>query len=488
MTKSLLYSFLLFIIFSSAVGQNLSDFSKITSKENSSKTEVSNFGFLMANHKSTIAILEKTKKDQIHGFYIHIYKEKEDGSLQHIARLNNSQNKDFTPKYLSMDNNTCVVFGMIDGALSSYIYSKSENGWNDMSESFFLDHFFSEKLFSNSEKVILKASVMGNSIIYAVHSCDEEQFFSIQQNKIDNQWENFSKESIDDRVKKYEHGAIVCYWDLNLDELIIGFPDIVEYRNLTTNNKTRYHYKDIPEGNYNPDRNVNISKDFIISKASYDNSIELLPLVDNYPNKANNTIIEVPNKNNYELGWAISNVGFNNDLIAFKVQKDYHNPEDPNITPYIAVLKHKKDKSFFDLSEVTIDQDLNSNSLGSNFIITDNYLYISADKEKVEEKSGIVYRINIKDIQFKEAITSGIKENTESTLKAYPNPVNNNLTIEFDENKDRRIIIYDMHGHIVCEKTCIEINTTIDTSKWKRGSYIAKIIDNKESKIIQLIK
>jgi Secretion system C-terminal sorting domain len=81
-----------------------------------------------------------------------------------------------------------------------------------------------------------------------------------------------------------------------------------------------------------------------------------------------------------------------------------------------------------------------------------------------------------------------------STMKLYPNPVENELTIDMnngDSNKvsscQNTILIIDTRGNMVLEQQMKSTTTTIDVQRLKQGVYVLKVVSQK-GKLLQTEK
>ena len=72
-------------------------------------------------------------------------------------------------------------------------------------------------------------------------------------------------------------------------------------------------------------------------------------------------------------------------------------------------------------------------------------------------------------------ITSIPKINSESMLRAYPNPATNQLTLDNGESVIKEVVVFDITGRQVKRIISNEFQTTIDVSNLPTGMYIAKI-------------
>lgn len=74
-----------------------------------------------------------------------------------------------------------------------------------------------------------------------------------------------------------------------------------------------------------------------------------------------------------------------------------------------------------------------------------------------------------------------------NSLKVFPNPVHDNLTISFDENMTS-VTIYNMVGQQVLTKTINASKTTVDVSGLSSGVYLVQVTSGKEVKTLKVIK
>ena len=76
--------------------------------------------------------------------------------------------------------------------------------------------------------------------------------------------------------------------------------------------------------------------------------------------------------------------------------------------------------------------------------------------------------------------TSPVEEyivNKDNVFTIYPNPANNNVTIEFENsNNEYSIEIFDMSGRLVIHKISSDYQNYIDVNNLKNGLYMVRII------------
>lgn len=88
-------------------------------------------------------------------------------------------------------------------------------------------------------------------------------------------------------------------------------------------------------------------------------------------------------------------------------------------------------------------------------------------------------------------VPTGLAEVTEKTLKAniYPNPTNNNVTIELNNNFDlsnTRIMIVNSIGEVLVNQLATDYTNSINLSNFAQGVYFVRITSN-ESNYTQLL-
>jgi hypothetical protein len=80
--------------------------------------------------------------------------------------------------------------------------------------------------------------------------------------------------------------------------------------------------------------------------------------------------------------------------------------------------------------------------------------------------------------------TAGVKPQQaaagKKNLILYPNPADNSLTLQLEtRSKSMEIIVYDLMGKLVLEKSLHETNT-LDVSSLNPGMYILRLVDDGE--------
>lgn len=85
-------------------------------------------------------------------------------------------------------------------------------------------------------------------------------------------------------------------------------------------------------------------------------------------------------------------------------------------------------------------------------------------------------------------VSTNIREELTSGIIIYPNPVIDQLTIDFNDEAIRVIQIYAANGQLVYMKTCQLSKTSIGMSDFSSGIYILKISDGINQGIYKIIK
>ena len=73
------------------------------------------------------------------------------------------------------------------------------------------------------------------------------------------------------------------------------------------------------------------------------------------------------------------------------------------------------------------------------------------------------------------SIQTGVNNIENSGVNVYPNPIRNDLNIEFTDKSSRTIKVYDLLGNVLIEKILNSKNEIIDMSMLEDGIYIINI-------------
>ena len=69
-------------------------------------------------------------------------------------------------------------------------------------------------------------------------------------------------------------------------------------------------------------------------------------------------------------------------------------------------------------------------------------------------------------------------QSIENGISVYPNPANENITINLNNSKADKLEISDITGKIVFSSNAIKVNQILNISHLKQGIYILKLIEN----------
>ncbi|MDR6969096.1 hypothetical protein J2X31_003122 [Flavobacterium arsenatis] len=96
-------------------------------------------------------------------------------------------------------------------------------------------------------------------------------------------------------------------------------------------------------------------------------------------------------------------------------------------------------------------------------------------------------RVDISSIMF-DNTTLSIQENQINTIKAFPNPIQNSLTLSCN-NQMETIQVFNTQGQLIERISNYEkAELVLDTSKWSTGLYLVHITSNKSNFIQKIIK
>ena len=82
----------------------------------------------------------------------------------------------------------------------------------------------------------------------------------------------------------------------------------------------------------------------------------------------------------------------------------------------------------------------------------------------------------------------GIPEIEKETIKVYPNPAINNLSLEVAGAENMSVFIYNSQGQQIYYGEWTDNSQTIDVSNFDRGLYVVKVINNGEMITTRVLK
>jgi hypothetical protein len=78
-------------------------------------------------------------------------------------------------------------------------------------------------------------------------------------------------------------------------------------------------------------------------------------------------------------------------------------------------------------------------------------------------------------VEYIEVRPVGIDQNAEAGMAIYPNPAQNNLTIQMDNSSNYSIQLLRMDGQMVIEQHASDKISQLDVSKLSSGIYIIQV-------------
>ncbi len=87
-----------------------------------------------------------------------------------------------------------------------------------------------------------------------------------------------------------------------------------------------------------------------------------------------------------------------------------------------------------------------------------------------------------------ENCASGLEESSESKISIYPNPIQNQLTIDLIEKEEAEILVFKIDGSIYKTFQNSESELVIDCSDWQAGTYILQVKTNTKVLTNRIIK
>lgn len=91
------------------------------------------------------------------------------------------------------------------------------------------------------------------------------------------------------------------------------------------------------------------------------------------------------------------------------------------------------------------------------------------------------------DCEYREITLSQEEETLESSFNFYPNPANENITIELPKQSRGNIRVLDMQGRVVWEENVQHPVFQIGTTDWQNGTYVIEWTENERIYSKQLI-
>ena len=86
---------------------------------------------------------------------------------------------------------------------------------------------------------------------------------------------------------------------------------------------------------------------------------------------------------------------------------------------------------------------------------------------------------------------TSINENTNSSIKIFPNPITNQLNIMFNDLLNAELVeVYDITGRMVYSNYQVQniINLAINSVNWEKGMYIVKVKSENQTISVKTVK
>ena len=115
-----------------------------------------------------------------------------------------------------------------------------------------------------------------------------------------------------------------------------------------------------------------------------------------------------------------------------------------------------------------------------------NIDYVYIDMIRITASTGLIPDIMAKGGNDQYGAT-GIISFIDESVKVYPNPANQVLTVEMDSDSGL-ISIYSMHGELMQNIQMNSTKQTIDISKLENGMYILRLVSGEEVTMTKFIK
>lgn len=163
---------------------------------------------------------------------------------------------------------------------------------------------------------------------------------------------------------------------------------------------------------------------------------------------------------------------YSGEILEVMISVDYDGSSDPNIATWTNLDAELSSGGWTWASSGSID--LTSFS-GENIYIAFKYISTASEATTWE----------VDDIQILAYNNVGINENLNNACNIYPNPANDIINIELNNNSYSIINIISIDGKIVMEKNIENANQKFDVSNLKSGIYFIRLTNANNNNIVK---
>jgi hypothetical protein len=141
-----------------------------------------------------------------------------------------------------------------------------------------------------------------------------------------------------------------------------------------------------------------------------------------------------------------------------------------------------------DSAKTWIPLALNTPNDGSQVVTVPNYTVVNKCRFKVKASNNVYFDFNDKWFSIKGAPAS-VTTVSQNDFSIFPNPVENELTIQSTSNNNiQSIKVIDMSGRICLQNNTNSLNVVLNTSTLVKGIYLVEINSTKGKTVSKIIK
>lgn len=188
------------------------------------------------------------------------------------------------------------------------------------------------------------------------------------------------------------------------------------------------------------------------------------------------------------------NIGTNQLPVISNISQNPINPTSSDVVGITAQVVDPEGR----LGTVLIQWGSASNTLNSQITMTNSSSTLSGSIPAQTTGSNIYYRIKAFDVEgnqtfsdilnYTVSASSGIGDDNLSSIKVYPNPFRETLTVDVDNTGNTTVVIMDIIGKVLHTTEFSEKSQPINTNSLKTGIYIVKVVNGGKTSIIRVVK